>query len=92
MKTIDDWFRTYERILRKSVWGSTSLQLTAAQQRCKYPGTRSLVRHAVWMCREAIRLEDANKRVRWLCWVQGVLSALGLRSIAQLRADTKEIL
>lgn len=44
--------------------------------------------HVMWMCRQIIddRVgETIEKEMRWLCYVQGVLSTLGVFSVNQLR-------
>ena len=41
--------------------------------------------HCAWMCSEAQTFDSLPKVMRWLGYVQGVLSALGLFTIAELR-------
>lgn len=47
-------------------------------------------RHCAWMCDKIISGElDCDKAMRWLCFVQGCLWSLGVKSIAQMKEDNR---
>ena len=47
--------------------------------------------HALWMCREAktFAVKNPEKAMRWLCFVQGVLWAVGGWTIDEFKDDNR---
>ena len=65
-------------------WGDKALQAASEVHRLNLR-----VEHVIWMCKEAGSwgAERIEKKFRWLGFVQGVLWALGMRSIEDMKKD-----
>lgn len=47
-------------------------------------------RHCAWMCDKIISGEfDQDKAMRWLCFVQGCLWSLGVKTINEMKDDNR---
>lgn len=55
-----------------------------------FPLSRESAEHCSWMCDQIISKDfDRDKAMRWLCFVQGCLWILGLRSVDNMREDNR---
>lgn len=47
------------------------------------------LKHAVWMCKNILLMDDEAKAMRWLCFVQGILWMTNKRTIDEMRDDNR---
>lgn len=53
------------------------------------PSPNIALQHCKWMCVQIQTMENIDKAMRWLCFVQGVFWTLNIRSISDMRNDNR---
>jgi hypothetical protein len=53
------------------------------------PTREMILNHSRWMCQELSQMEDTEKAMRWLGFVQGIFWVLGKRTIEEMRSDNR---
>jgi len=55
-----------------------------------FPRPNENLQHCAWMCDQIISGSlDREKAMRWLCFVQGCLWTLGIKTIAEMKDDNR---
>ena len=49
----------------------------------------SALSHVVWMCEQIESMENKDKAMRWLCFIQGILWMTDKRTIDEMRDDNR---
>ena len=78
--------KTIARLYRQKLW---DLGYSPNKMNTQSPVTTKLdhFRHVLWMCDQIVgdQLNDHNKEMRWLCYIQGVLASFGVYSVNVMR-------
>jgi hypothetical protein len=83
-------FDEYARRLRDGL-GAKADRFPAEQ--CIFPADeKALLAHALFMCEEAVTFSDAEKKQRWLGFVQGTMWTLGIYSVSDLKRHVTDML
>jgi len=53
------------------------------------PNRGDYMGHGMWMCEQIMEMDDRDKAMRWLCFIQGILWCSGLRTIDEMRNDNR---
>ena len=74
-----------DRVVRAVYTGKPERASTSASFWPLGPSPRDALAHCAWMIQEALAFDNADKAMRWLCFVQGVLWMTGSAAIDELR-------
>lgn len=75
----------YAKILDDMGWVKNE-QFTTPWQ---LPTTEDMLDHARWMCDQVADMDDVEKAMRWLGFIQGIFWAVGRRTIDEMRDDNR---
>lgn len=75
------------RLLRQ--YGILLLQNSVEKKQHEHPDNPPTgpLEHAAWMCEQSVAHSDADKKQRWLGFIQGILWVCGVRTLEELKSD-----
>lgn len=83
-------FNEYARRLRDGLGAQPDR--FPSEQKIKPEEAKFVIAHALWMCEEAVTFSDAEKKQRWLGFVQGALWTLGIYPISDFKQHVTDAL